>query len=357
MLIAYPYNPTTQDLWLYADHTVTWSVPTSGSAAAKIPVAWNPNSPLYGYRNSLRGITTRLRTWSNFCGSVLADDFSTWNDPNLESNKPVFYNSYPMQFTVVSQRFMYGCRHCYAVGGARNPALTYVPNIFPADSQSANATMFRWLDSDDTVIQTIAATNVLRGFSTDPPTNLTCPNDLALFETTVDIEAPPMIIADVRTIARSKTLWILDSNQKIVRLEQSLSCVEGGRDRYQFKGVKPDGSAAPVLPHEFLHDSGSIVLAEIYPPTSAAAGDGVMGLVPAHVVSSGQLVDPFFAVYGYEDLQADGDFANSASSPTNIRSYMASRGYPMPSVDTAQRQDTNALETVDQQILSLLESF
>ena len=357
MLIPYAYNPTTQDLWLYADHTVTWTVPTAGSAPAKIPVGWNPNSPLYGYRNSLRGITTRLRTWSNFCGAALADTYDTWNNPLLDANKPVFYNSYPMQFTVVSEQFMFGCAHCYAVGGARNPSLTYVPNVFPADSQSANATMFRWLDSDNSVMQVIDAEDVLRGYATDPPTNLACLSDLALFETKATITAPPVLVADVRTISRTKTLWLLDSNMKIIRLEQVLSCVQNGRDRYQFKAVAPDGSALPAIVQTFLHDSGSIVLAEITPPSSSAAGDGVMGIVPAHIFSSDEFVVGTSKKLGYEDFVAAGDFANAASTATNVRSYIASQGFPMPSLRNARRQDTHALETVDQQILALLESI
>lgn len=362
MLIPYPYNPTTQDLWIYEDATLSYTVPEPTTIQVKRPIGWNPNSPLYGYRRSLRGISARLRTFSSFAGQGLVNQYSQYNDPILEVNKPVYYNSFPMQFTVMSPLFMWGCLHCFNMSGARNPNFRLVgPGGYSPNSLFDATLNLTWLDHDNSVIQTVSPQNVIRGYSTDPPTNLNCTGDLSMFEFLSPVSVPPMQVVDCRTAGHAQDLWVLDSNHKIIRVKMESASVQNGRDFYSFQAVKPDGSVIPTSVYEvyaFLHDSGSIALAEISPPTSPAAGDGVLGLVPAHVFSLGNLVmDEWgYKRIGYGDFDADGDYAGTPV-PTNIFSYCASRGSPLLPVRNARRTTALASQSVDNQILAMMEGL
>jgi hypothetical protein len=358
MLIPYTYDPATQDLWLYEDYTVNVTVPSPFTIAAKRPIAWNPNSPLYGYRKSIQGITTRLRTFTQFCGNSLAEFYSTWNDPALAVNKPVFYNSYPQHFVLISDRFMFGCLHCFGQSGARNPAQFYVGNGgFTAGGLNDAATMFRWLDADNNVIVTRSPSTVLRGFTTDTGYSLQCRSDLALFELSSTVTVPPVTVVDPRNFGKDAKMWLLDSNHKIVRLKQYNSYVAAGVDTYSSTAVAPDGSTLPGTPTVFVQDSGSFCLVEIKPPSDWNLGDGILGVIAAHMDLHDQFLAPSVPRVGYEDLTAVGTLANSASVPTHLRDYCAARSSPMVALNQSWRQTALASQTVEQQILTLLQGI
>lgn len=359
MLIPYPYSPATQDLWIYEDHQISWTVPEPSSSTVKRPIGWNPSSPLYGYRRSLRGLSARFRTFNTPCGSGYETQYSAYNDPALEVNKPVYYNSYPMQFTVMSSLFMWGCAHCFNMGGPRNPTQRYVgAGGYTPGSLFEATTQFRWLDHDNSVIANVAPSDVIRGYSTDPPTDLNCLSDLAMFEFVNPVSVPPMQVVDARTMGFGQTIWMLDSNHKIGRLRLVSAAVNSGRDYFRSQLVKPDGTEIPEQGNLFLHDSGSLVLAEISPPSSAEAGDGVLGLLPFHAYSGGNFIDSFYGFQrpGYGDFSASGNLAGTPV-PTNIFSYCANRGSPLLPVRNARRTTALALQSVDAQILATMEGL
>ena len=356
-VIGYPYQPTTQDLWLYEDHTVTFTNPSSGSVATKRPISWNPNSPLYGYRRSLEGISTRLRTFSTsaYSNGLSGVVYEAYNDSSLAINKPVYFNSWPMPYYLVSSKFAIVCMHC--LGGsnaARNPASYVAGGWYGLDTYLANAQQFRWMLHDNTFV-TRPATAVVAPFTTDASPALQMVSDAALVEFDTPVTGvTPIRFVDARTIAIGTRVWILDSNMKIIAAKIKKCWVVGGVARFLVESVKPDGSAAPSGPFYFLHDSGSVILCEVTAPTNTSDGNGVLGVVPCHMVSAGD----FDASYGFasgrpgygEYTYAVGSIATTLPpfpDPTpRIRQYMADRGYPMlPSAigarsgsDVAQRQ-------------------
>lgn len=362
MLIPYPYNPATQDLWIYEDHQISWTVPEPSTSVVKRPIAWNPSSPLYGYRRSLRGISARFRTFSTFCSDPVAAVYAEYNNPALEANKPVYYNSYPMQFLVMSEKFMWACGHCFNMLGARNPNYRFVgtggytPGTFFESSMQ-----FRWFDHDNSVIASVSPTNVMLGYSSDPPTNLDCnlsQCDLAILEFIGTVSVPPMQAVDARNMGVGQTLWILDSNHKIGRLRMVSAAVKSGRDQYRSQLLKPDGTEVPKNGQLFLHDSGSLLLAEISPPSSPEAGDGVLGVVPVHAYFATNFVDSWYGSQrvGYGDFQAPGNIAGTLL-PTNVFSYCAGRGSPLLPMRSARRTTALALQSVDAQILATMEGL
>ena len=98
--------------------------------------------------------------------------------------------------------------------------------------------------------------------------------------------------------------------------------------------VNPAGSAN-VNVYTYLHDSGSVCLVEISPPTSAAAGDGVLGLVAAHLYVGGAQFAPEF----YGGFEVPGDIGAQAEL-YDYRSYAEAIGSPM-TVVAAKRQHTD----------------
>ena len=112
-----------------------------------------------------------------------------------------------------------------------------------------------------------------------------------------DFPGNPLRYIDVLTIPVGATCWIIDGSQKIVTGKLAFSSVQlarfGNRDRPfmigqvgvnspQYGGISThlacvfldvDRQPYPV----YLHDSGSSYFFEIKPPTSVAAGDGILG--------------------------------------------------------------------------------
>jgi hypothetical protein len=369
MLTPYSYNPSRDDLWLYEDYAITWSVPESGKAVVKRPVAWNPGSPLYGYRKSLQALTTRLRIMQRRADAQYISIYSQWNDPNDPANDPVFTNSYPMHQWLVSPRFMFGCKHCYGTSINRNPALRLVGNGgYPVDSFLANAQCLRWLGPDNEVLDEISGEEILLPYSADPPSNLSANEDLGIWEATRNINVEPISVVDTQTMSVGQKMWMLESNHRIIRQEFVLTCVVGGVDRYGMHPVMPNGDPLPYPVQFYEFDSGTSIVCEIKPPTSAAAGDGVLGLLPSHLQFSNDFVytlsQPLSATRpGYGDLTASGFLATHDFSlqpqfvRNNVRSYFASRGYAMPAMQNAWRDDDAATETKQLQQKTTVESL
>lgn len=356
MNIAYPYNPAQQDLWLYEPITVSYTVPSPVNLTVLRPYAWNPNSPLYGYRNSLRGLTARLRVMLTNAEDPL---YYPYNDPADPANRPCYWNSWPMSQRVIGTRFMHSCAHCYGVTLAQqrdeNQRLIdagsggwYAANtIFDALLSES----FRWLDSDDSLIQHLDPTDILAPYMSDPVTmpNFGIYSDFAVMESVTDLLAPPVTYCDPRSLPPDATGYMLDSNHKIVRFVHYRSFVD--RELLRTSGgtgtaVNPDGSPSPLQPQIQLHDSGTHYVFPMQEPSSIAAGDGIAGFVTADI-SSGEWVTK----------EAAGDIANRTPLEVrNVQQYMALRGSPVP-VDFAIFNGPYASQSIEQQILATLEGL
>lgn len=359
MLIPYPYIPTTQDVWLYEDHEISWSLPTAGTATIKRPYAWNPNSPLYGYRNSLVGMSARPRPMGTDYGfSAYFDSINPKSDP---VNRPVWFNSWPMTMLTAGEGFMLGCKHCYSpfYSSNRDASNRFVgsgPNSYPVGSFLAAMVgqAFRFIDGDNQVTQFDPADITV--YMYDPPSQLNLGGiDLVMFEYLQASSVPRLHPVDARSLALNATAYVLDSNHKIVRLRSARQFVQAGRLYASFQAVNPDGSVPQTPPVMFMHDSGSFALVEIAPPTSAQAGDGIMGVCFGSNYGPTEWIDPSAITPLVFQLQADGTIATeSPLQNPYVVEYLASRGKPMRSLSFARRTGNAATETVEQQILAQL---
>lgn len=361
MLIGYPYDPVTQDLWLYQDITISWTVPTPGSQVVKQPYAWNPSSPLYGYRNSLIGISARLRTLDTEnvrIGTGTTAPYSTYNDPSNPVKRPVWYNSFPMTFLMLADGFAVSCAHCYSdFDIPRNPSVRLVgPGgyIINGRFDALFTASTRWLNADNSLRFAADPKNIVPfGSDTYQSIAFQMAVDLNVFECLDPSDVPPIIPVDCRSMSLGQTAWLLDSNHKVIRVRSVRNYVDSGDLRSLFKAVNPDGTESPVDVEVFLHDSGTFALAEIKPPTSAAAGDGVMGVLVASVKFPNELV-------GNQPLQqpmsppTPGYLANKPGVSRNLYEYFSARGSPVNPLTFARRTGAHATETVEQQILSIL---
>jgi hypothetical protein len=356
MLIPYPYNPATQDLWLYEPITISWTFPSQGSATVYRPYAWNPNSLLYGYRKSLRGLTARLRVFGN---SNLDPTFFPYNDPNDPVNKPVYYNSFPMSQKVIASRFMHMCAHCYTATGlsVRDPNKRLVDagsgGHYPANGyfDALLSESFRWLDSDNSLIQHIDPQDIIGPYNSDPAVldAFAFGLDFTMLETSFDLLAPAVTYVDARTLPLGSTAWMLDSNHKIVRYafrsQRVLSSVLEQTESFD-AAVNPDGTPCAISPIIFLHDSGTHFLVEVSPPTSAQAGDGVLGFITEEISSA-----------AWVTVMGEGLIANTPPlKDYKVLSYLALRGETV-SLAQARNQGPYASQTTEQQILSTLQGI
>jgi hypothetical protein len=340
--LFYPYNATTQDLWLYENETI---VHTGGTTVVLKPVAWNPNSPLYGYRRSLQGISLRRRLVTSSAATYLSPtqyaQASAINNPANPANTWVFNNCYPMPVYAVSRKLMFCCQHCFASSGARNPTKKWSGGVFPVGSLNDKLMGFQWMDGDNNITDNISPANVIAPYTTDTSPSLVGGGDAAITELEGELSFEPMKMLDPRNLAPGATIWSVDSAMKIVRLKYLQSPISKqfgineAREVYDFRIMLPDGSAESDAFY-YLHDSGSVAFGVISEPTSAAAGDGVLGLIPRHMVAGGEFKG---TSVGYGEYPGYGAIA-SLPRGTNFRDYFAARGYPLDYVQ-AKRQHTN----------------
>lgn len=332
-LIGYPYSAATQDLWLYAPETI---VHTGGTTVVDSPVAWNPGSPLYGYRWSLQGISLRKR-YATVSSPNPA--FFPYNDPNDPANKWVYNNCYPMAFYAITRKHLFTCAHCYSrsTSAVRNPTQKWSGTMWTPDTLNDKLTAFKWMDGDNNISDSFETSQVLAPYGTDGAPFSGA--DLVLSELEGTLSFQPMQIVDFLNLAPGATLWLLDSTMKIIRMKLTKAFVNynqfinQSQERLEVVSMLPDGSA-PADINFFLHDSGSVLLVEIEPPSSPAAGDGIMGLVASHAFSGGS----YFSSAGfYAELSAYG-YRGSAPNPINLRNYTESTGYAMKPLVHPRRQ-------------------
>jgi hypothetical protein len=353
MLISSPYNPATMDLWLYEDHQITWTSPSPGSLWVKRPYAWNPNSWLYGYRKSLVGINATYRTLETSSGSSVYGA----NDASDPVNKPVFFNSFvPFKAKLISSRVMFTCNHWNPALSYRNPSATYA-NQYAANSAFIAKTLVRFIDHDDTIYDRTPADVIYPyryvspayGTNISVVTSTATVEDLAFCELATDAPVAPMQIVDPRTCPLGTPTYYLDSNYKIIPLQYDGAYRDAITGNVQYRSQYVATAYGSVA--AFQHDSGSSAYMEIKPPTSAAAGDGVLGaVVSSELGSTDFTISKRYGIAVLDDL-------GFSSQPAVA--YLASLGLTYPNYVKRQRQNSEQLasEAVAQQMLSTLNTW
>lgn len=332
MLIPYPYDPTTQDLWLYETITVTHDL---GSTVVQRPYAWNPNSLLYGYRNSLEGLVAKYRTFSTASSAAARAPFLPFNDDSDPANKPAFYNSYPPSARLVNNRLILGCTHCYGGIGNRNYSIDFETWRGSPTSYLNTVDLFRFIRRDNVVFD-IGRDEISKPFSYDtafsPSTESLFGFDTFGIETYSEAPVDPVILTDGRAPVIGDEAFVIDGSMKIVYAKTGASTDEywkASPNRRRGHGIYPING---LLPFVYLHDSGSTCVIPIDPPSSPAAGDGVAVVLQKHIQSSndlnfrdeigytsgGSIAQPIWpfrsdfnawlAVRGYQSVQFRSDF-------------------------------------------------
>jgi hypothetical protein len=345
MLIGYEYIPSLHDLWLYEDHVVSWTYPGPGSTTLKRPYAWNPGSALYPYRKSIQAMPATYRILGTFSGQYSYG-------VNLESNpvnKPVFYNSYcPWKAFFFSPTLAVQSEHWQMSSQYRDLSKNF-------GNQYANGSVFE----ANTLIRHISHDNVVFDYDMNDmiwPYRRTSPAfgskfafgspneaDIAIVEYPAGISVPALKLADTRTVPYGTKGWMVDSNFKVVELFYKSCYVPPTAS----PGSYETNSSAIGQVQLFSHDSGSMGFVEISPPTSAEAGDGVLGLIGVSVESAANLVErkTQIALIPPE---------NHAVEPAVL--YQQSLGNVFPAAIPFSRQTSQPLanETVALQISNLL---
>jgi hypothetical protein len=284
-LIPYPYDAATQDLWLYEPHTITWS---SGTAGVFRPYAWNPASPLYGYRYSLEGIVARYRTFST--GAVDEDinvsAYLPYNDINDPANRPAYFNSYPPSGWLLNDVAIMACGHCFDAQLNSRSSET-VEQWRGSGSYLNAATIYRWIRGDGTIVD-VSTSQVLRPFANDAGYQIwEEPGDICFLELMSPSSVTPMHLVDHRTAHAGDIAWFIDGSDKIVTALLGRGWISPSVSEQITASVRYDRPSLSVPDIQaYLHDSGSYFIVPIKPPSDPVLGDGIAGLMPFHMVAS-----------------------------------------------------------------------
>lgn len=375
MLPSVVYNPALDDIWLYRQEQVTY-----GSATQTYwrPYAWNPQSRLYGYRNSLQALRANNRTFSTylgttFGGAVLLPYYSNIN-PNNEANKAIYYNSFPPTWVKMSDQHMHLCAHCFDVNlRERNPNSSWAS--WYGDSLQV-AMGLRWIKSDNQIIEKTAS-DFTEPYDRENGQNVGAPKfqDSACVDIKTPVDVPSIKLVNPQTILQGTTGFIIDCNGKIfdVTYVASWVCDTAGTTQnggnYGFPLTGRQGTTEGALwsytnangvPNEFLHDSGDLLFVPISAPTSAEAGDGVLAMIHGHRFSAADVQ--------YQEISGD-DIGNlmpciRATTPSSLsqeyedwKDYWLSRGVTFQFLNAPRNNQAVATETVEQQILSILNTL
>ena len=321
-LIPYPYDAATQDIWLYEPHTITWS---SGTAEVFRPYAWNPSSPLYGYRYSLEGIVARYRTFSTAAVDwTVVAPYLPFNDIKDPDNKPAFFNSYPPSGWLLNDVAIMCCGHCFDSQTAARAVQT-VEQWRGAGSYLNAVTLYRWIRGGGVIVD-VPTSQVLRPYGNDAGYQLwDSAGDMCFTELMSASSVTPLRLVDHRSAHAGDPAWFIDGSDKIIDARLGLGWTNIVNSHQTTESARYDKPPAPALDiWAYLHDSGSYFIVPIKPPSDTALGDGIAGLMPFHLVSSGDFANGF-ATNG----------ANVLAGST-IRNYWTSyRGKSFPTMSGA----------------------
>lgn len=387
MLSSTPYNPATDDLWLYRQEVSTYG---SSTQTLTRPYAWNPNSRLYGYRNSLQALRANNRTLGTYVfNSFTGLDVPTYQyfaaiTPDTPENKPCYYNSWPPTWVKASDQHLYICRHCFdaTVFSQRNPSSSFA-NYY-GDSNHV-LIGYRWIKSDNTLISKnpsdFTEPYFLDGdFVAGDP----CPQgDVACIDLKNSLDVPAINFVNPQTITQGTQGFVIDCNGKIMDFTFITAFVRDtagvqADENYLFPmvGFANTGQAFAFMFMEtegnqniWLHDSGDLWFVEISPPSSPLAGDGVLAMIPGHVVRlsnhynkevlGNEIADNVFTSPNVIDPRYMATICPSSLSVEyqNWASYWASRGAPYTFLDAPRANQALSSESVEQQILSAVQQL
>lgn len=361
MNITYAYNPALHDLYLYENYT------TPLGMSVKRPIAYNPTSWLYGYRYSLEGLMATNRTFSIKRTSEFNFSWLPYN-ADIPANLPAFANSWPPPMRVIHPNVSLACGHSIGVPTTqdRNPIQTMAQWGYPSLLDQCS---WRFIKGDDTPID-ISTSRLSKPYYLDGGSNLSSLDsvsvplytDNALIELLDPFPGNALKLIDSTTIEYGRKCWLIDGSQKIIEIYHTGSFKNQGFGPFPtvffnslvgvntppYSGLGTHGVGFRINANDgpfplFTHDSGSVVVAEIKPPSSSAAGDGVLGTITGTVSISPHL--GLSNAYMYVDLS---DFIyqnpqetfyspmqtsrNDQSIPevASTTAYWASRGWQYP---------------------------
>jgi hypothetical protein len=365
MNIPYVYSPALHDLFLYQPETVTWTAGGGGSAIVPAPYAWNPNSLLYGYRGSLQGLMACYR-WMGTPGGIGNPGYEAFNDSSLPVNKPAYYNSYPPACKIIHPSFGWVCHH--AVGAAYNTRDTtkVFDDLYGIGSSQAAGFSHRYLKPDNTIVQLSGTTLGFPyqrddAYNPNPNFYISAPGggDIGVFELPAPFSAEPLQTVDPRTIYPGAKIWCIDGSQKIcdlIEYRQSgwvQTAVNSNAGEGKFWVAETTSGLGYNL---FMHDSGSTFFVELQPPTSPAAGDGILASLPGTVLTSTNLSknNPGGSAYTPGCVITPG-----REQSNRVIDYWTSRGYPQYPwyVDAPRGNQALATQTECSALLADMQAF
>lgn len=379
MIPASPYNAAVDDLWLYQLESVTY-----GSVTQTLlrPYAWNPNCSLYGYRNSLQALRASNRTFSTYAIGPFGvpqqdyDHFVTIMPDNLE-NRPVYYNSFPPTWVKMSDQHLRVCAHCFdvAANAQRDPNSSFA-NYYGDSLQVIMG--YRWIKSDNTIINKTASDfTVPYVFDGEIRAGAPKYQDVACIDLKSSLDVPAVTLANAQSLTQGTPIFCIDSNGKVI--DSTFICswvidtagsVNDLNYGFPLVGTPPTTQGAMWVFVEtqghrnlWLHDSGDLWFVEISPPSSPEAGDGILAMLPTHLVSPESVF--YEPTLGTELLPPDG-----AGSPLQTivpsqlsaefiawQQYWQGRGVTYQFLNAPRGNNALASEVVEQQILQIAQQI
>jgi hypothetical protein len=312
MLQIAPYNPAEQDLFLYEPHEVVFD---GGSLTVLRPYAWNPSSLLYGYRRSLEGIVATYRNFStrfplggggvpNPAPNTGAYEVALVNPPTDPVNRPIWWNSFPPTARQISPWHMLMCAHCIGIESTDrvNVSSLRLSDLYAQGGYLDAMLNLRFISGDNYVVEVPKSSyeypytfDSAAGFPPAVMGATAVPSVASIYSadmlvTTRDTPFPlnPLVSLDAGSVPPISDEWyyINAGNLTIQRIQIyrtggnfTNSPSSGGNAR---RGVQAMYTAE--YDDAFLHDSGSLFVHPIVPPTNPKAGDGVAGVVIGHVM-------------------------------------------------------------------------
>lgn len=347
MLQIAPYNPVTQDLFLYEPYTVSWTTPTASSVVVGRAYAWNPNCILYGYRGSLEGLSIPYRNFSTVFGTAAqAPEVNAVNPLANPVNKPIWYNSFPPHQKFFSKRHLMWCAHAYSLSTMDRASVTGLTaaDMYAAGGYLDAMLVFRFLDKNNNAA-VVAKNTVEYPYAYDAAAGRTnFPNDLPVSAPSgsVDVavslsqsEFPftPLTMTDLGSRDGGVMHYINAGNMTV----QTLYLRSIGPQKYNLQTNQSGGNWVTdgYYDSAFTHDSGSSFCSEISPPSSLAAGDGVMGMQHGHIRTPplNQNQSERWKTYAppKQTPLATNPSISSLGDWTAVRAYWTARGQPFPS--------------------------
>lgn len=393
MITNRPYNPATDDVFLYQDQVWNW---TGGSGTIKTPYAWNPGSPLYGYRRSLEGMVAPLRAYSKW----YYDSATPPPIPNAENvvnlanavnpvsdpvNLPIWRNSFPPTSRMISKRLLVMCGHCLGLVGVdrQNVLNQTLDGLYQSGSYLQTVLTMRFIDGDDNVLE-IPKSSFEYPYQTDyaafPYTPTAHQRGVSFVHTpasdtaisvllTQDFPFNPVTPVHAGSIPPKQKVFFLNAGNMTVN--EVYIHGAGSIGAIYISQLSPASNRtgvgiSSVLEGDspFMHDSGSLFLYPVKAPTSVAAGDGIMGVIHGHMQYGFS-----YAInsIGFGSPPQHGYMLMQPAWTTPVESYLQefkqywiNRGYPHPDVlkidpgSEKIRVTKTQIDDLDTQVTSLL---